>query len=254
MRMFILAAGTGSRLFPLTKNTPKSLLDLGDGVSLLERQIETAIEAPGVDEVYIITGYKSGQIEEKVRDYGSDIKIRAVFNPFYDVSNNLVSLWCVNQLMLGDDFLITNGDNLYRKDVLGEHIVPNQNPGIYLTISKKDTYDDDDMKVLIDEDQNIVRVSKEIGLEEAQAESVGLVLVRGERLREIYANKVVQLLKDKTYLGRFWLETFNALAHDGVFTKTIEIPAEAWAEVDFHPDIAMIREEITTRLKDPFGG
>ena len=40
MRMFILAAGTGSRLFPLTKNTPKSLLDLGDGVSLLDNPAE----------------------------------------------------------------------------------------------------------------------------------------------------------------------------------------------------------------------
>lgn len=253
MRMFILAAGTGSRLFPLTKNTPKSLLDLGDGVSLLERQIETAIEAEGVEEVYIVTGYKSGQIEEKVRDYGADIAIRAVYNPFFDVSNNLVSLWCVNQLMLDEDFLITNGDNMYRTDVLAEHVLPNDRPGIYLTISKKDAYDDDDMKVLVDDDDNIISVSKTIDPEQAQAESVGLVLVRGDRMRQIYASKVVQLLKDKAYLNRFWLETFNALAHDGVYTKTIEIPARSWAEVDFHPDIATIREELSARLKDPFG-
>ncbi|MFT4543185.1 MAG: choline kinase [Planctomycetota bacterium] len=248
MRLFVLAAGTGSRLFPLTKNTPMSLLDLGDGVSLLERQIETAISAREIDEIFIVTGYKSGQIEQKILEYKADIKVTAVFNPFFEVSNSLASLWCVNHLTLDQDFVITNGDSHYRNDILNTHVLCNDRPGIYLATSVKDQCDDDDMKVLIDDDGDIARVSKEIPLEEAQAESVGFVLVRGERLRQIYANKVVDLLKDKTYLNRFWLETFNAVAHDGVYTKTTEIPADAWSEVAFHPDIATIRNEISSRM------
>jgi len=40
MKMIILAAGKGTRLGPLTKNTPKSLLDLGNGQTVLEKQLE----------------------------------------------------------------------------------------------------------------------------------------------------------------------------------------------------------------------
>jgi len=249
MRMFILAAGTGSRLYPLTKNTPKSLLDLGHGSTLLESQIEAAIASEEIKEVCIITGYKSGQIEERIRSYAGNIRLRTVYNPFFESTNNLVSLWCAHLLMEDQDFVITNGDNLYRSGLLKTHVIRHRQPGIYLTVSRKSgPYDEDDMKVVTDGDGNIARVSKEIPLQEAQAESVGLVMVRGERLRSIFANKVVNLLKNRDYLGRFWLETFNALAHDGVFTKTLEIPADAWSEVDFHPDIATIRAELSHTL------
>jgi L-glutamine-phosphate cytidylyltransferase len=253
MRMFILAAGTGSRLYPLTKNTPKSLLDLGQGGTLLESQIEAAIVSGEVDEVCIITGYKSGQIEERIRHYDAQIKLRTVFNPFFDVTNNLVSLWCAHLLMTEGDFIITNGDNLYRSDVLRTHVIVNRQPGIYLTVSRKadGVYDEDDMKVIVDADGNIVRVSKEIAADKANAESVGLVMVRGERLRQIFAGKIVQLLKHKDYLNRFWLEIFNALAHDGVFTKTLEIPQDCWSEVDFHPDIALLRAELAHHTLTP---
>jgi len=41
MRIIVLAAGKGERLYPLTKNTPKPLLDLGDGTTILEKQLES---------------------------------------------------------------------------------------------------------------------------------------------------------------------------------------------------------------------
>ena len=37
MNLIILAAGQGKRLYPLTKDTPKSLLDLGDGTTYFYR-------------------------------------------------------------------------------------------------------------------------------------------------------------------------------------------------------------------------
>ncbi|MCK4980246.1 MAG: CTP--phosphocholine cytidylyltransferase, partial [Candidatus Delongbacteria bacterium] len=36
MRAIIIAAGKGTRLYPLTKNTPKSLLEIGNGITMLE--------------------------------------------------------------------------------------------------------------------------------------------------------------------------------------------------------------------------
>ena len=54
MRLFVLAAGKGTRLWPLTKTTPKILLDTGSGLTLLDKQIENAIESKEIDEVVLI--------------------------------------------------------------------------------------------------------------------------------------------------------------------------------------------------------
>ena len=54
MKLFILAAGKGTRLWPLTRNTPKSLIDISDGTTLLERQIEAAINSEIFEEIIII--------------------------------------------------------------------------------------------------------------------------------------------------------------------------------------------------------
>lgn len=252
MNLIILAAGTGSRLYPLTKNTPKSLLDLGDGVSLLEKQIESAIKSDVIDKIYIVTGYKSGQIEEKIKEYNKDIEIETIFNPFYLVSNNLASVWCANSVLLQKDFIITNGDNLYRKNVLPEFTSINE--GIHLTISYKDEYDDDDMKVILDDNKSVVHVSKQVPLPDVMAESVGLVGIFGERYRSAFVKKVIRMLHSEEKLQFFWLRTFNELVSDGLKVETIQIGSDDWAEVDFHPDIMTIRKEVFANLSEKIDG
>ncbi len=246
MNLIILAAGTGSRLYPLTKNTPKSLLDLGDGVSLLERQIEDAIKSGVIEKIYIVTGYKSAQIEAKVKDYNKDIALETIFNPFYSVSNNIASVWCAHPVLLEKDFIITNGDNLYRKSVLP--VFSEKENGIHLTISYKDVYDDDDMKVILDDTAAVQHVSKQIPLPDVMAESVGLVGVFGERYRTAFVKKVIRMLHSEDKLQFFWLRIFNELIEDGLKVETIAIDKDDWAEVDFHPDIVTIRNEVFANL------
>ncbi|HHJ36507.1 MAG TPA: hypothetical protein ENJ87_12145, partial [Gammaproteobacteria bacterium] len=53
MNLFILAAGKGSRLYPLTKDRPKSLIELTDGTTILERQIGVALESGRFSKIYI---------------------------------------------------------------------------------------------------------------------------------------------------------------------------------------------------------
>ena len=68
MRAIILAAGKGERLMPLTNNTPKSLLELANGTSVLESQLLSIHEA-GIREVAIVKGYLTEQIEPKIKKY-----------------------------------------------------------------------------------------------------------------------------------------------------------------------------------------
>ena len=245
MKMIILAAGKGSRLMPLTENTPKSLIDIGNGTTMLEQQIKGAIKCSRIKEVIIITGYKSEQIEAKVKGYRSDIPIKIVFNPFYDVSNNLASLWTSHHVMLDDDFIITNGDNIYEDsiyEILNAEC--DKGEGIKVCVDFKDQFDSDDMKVSLKRSGDILKISKKIPEKEIDVESVGLTIVKGENYRRLFRDKIIELLKKEEYRDKFWLEILNSLVQDGLPIKTFEVPANDWREVDFHPDMEDIREII----------
>ena len=56
MKAVILAAGVSRRLYPLTYNTPKCLIELG-GKSILNHQLDSLIES-GINDVTFIVGYQ----------------------------------------------------------------------------------------------------------------------------------------------------------------------------------------------------
>jgi len=241
MRIIILAAGKGTRAIPLTKNTPKSLLDIGHGVTLLEKQIENIQKSKVIDEIVLVVGYLADQIEAKIKMHKENgIEITTIYNPFYEMSNNLISLWMAKQKM-DEDFIVTNGDNIFEPDVFAD-IVRKHKDGIFLTINKKNEFVDGDMKVLLD-DNTIIKVSKEIENSKADCESVGLVLVKGERYRKIFVESMEKLARNKEYLNKFWLEIFNLMASNGIAIKPFEIDGKnKWREVDFHLDLEETRK------------
>jgi choline kinase len=248
MRLFILAAGTGSRLYPLTKDTPKSLLDIGGGATLLERQIQAACASSLVREIVIITGYRSAQVDDWLAARSYPVPVRPLFNPFYRTTNNLVSLWCARQLMEAQDFIVTNGDNLYQNGAFAQAAAASTQHAIALTISRKSHYDEDDMKVRLDANSNVLRVGKDLPAETANAESIGLAFIRGETARRRFAQTIDQLLQEPDNHNRFWLLTFNALIENGVTVSTVPVSAGDWAEVDFHPDVDTVRNKLAAEI------
>jgi len=240
MKIIILAAGKGERLYPLTKNTPKPLIDLGNGETLLERQLNYLSNSGVIDEVVIVIGYLHEQIESKLKSFNTNLKIKTVYNPFYDMSNNLISLW-LSKYEMNEDFIIANGDNIITSEVMRD-LVLNTDQGIFVTVCYKDNYSEEDMKVTLDNNKRILRVSKEI--KKGNGESVGLVKVCGEKFRKIYQDVLEELARNANYLNKFWLETFNILANRGVEINSFEIDKEKWREVDFHFDLKDIKDLI----------
>ena len=71
MKALILAAGRGHRLRPHTNRTPKCLLTIEPGVSILHRQIALLTRA-GVDRIIVIAGFgrvgrRVGQVNRRGR-------------------------------------------------------------------------------------------------------------------------------------------------------------------------------------------
>jgi len=76
----LLAAGTGSRLQPLTDDTPKCLT-MVNGKTILERLI-------------MVVEYLDHCIREYLSNLNTDLSIEYVSNPRYRTTNNIYSLYC----------------------------------------------------------------------------------------------------------------------------------------------------------------
>lgn len=99
MRAILLAAGMGTRLRPLTLNTPKSLIEV-NGKPLLERQVEF-LKEKGINEIIVLTGYLNDKFEYLKEKYG----VKLVYNDKYNVYNNVYTMYLVKDY-LADSYVI----------------------------------------------------------------------------------------------------------------------------------------------------
>ena len=248
MKAIILAAGKGERLMPLTSDTPKSLLELENETTLLESQLIT-INKTVIDKVVIVTGYLTEKIESKVQRYSKEynIDIQIIYNPFFDISNNLLSLWQAKHEM-ESDFIIINGDDIFNDSVLLGLLEHDKNELITMVIDRKETYDEDDMKLIV-ENGRILEVSKKIPLNEANGESIGMSRVTGEA-KAIMVDTMERMVRNKKNMQVFYLAMIQELINQGIVVGYHEISSKDWAEIDFHPDLEDIRKKISTFNKE----
>lgn len=102
MRAIILAAGMGTRLRPLTNDTPKSLVKVA-GEPMAERQIKF-LKEKGIDDIIVVTGYLKEKFEYLKEKYG----VKLIHNDKYDVYNNLYTMYLVREYL--QDSYVTEAD------------------------------------------------------------------------------------------------------------------------------------------------
>ncbi len=83
-RAVFLAAGFGSRLVPITFNTPKPLVRVG-GTRMIDTLLD-AVAAAGIPEIYVVRGYLGEQFDQLLYKYPN---IKFLENPKYNEENNI---------------------------------------------------------------------------------------------------------------------------------------------------------------------
>ena len=242
MKAIILSAGQGKRLLPLTERAPKCMLPVL-GRPLVGRQID-ALKQCGVDDITVVVGFGAELVEAGLEErygaverYGAAARegarrIRTLYNPFYTITDNLVSCWVARGEMQSE-FLILNGDTLFAASVLQRLLSAPEHP-ITLAVSRKDVYDDDDMKVIRDGDR-LLSVGKKLPREQVNAESIGMMTFRGDGPR-LFREAMDRALRTPAALSQWYLSLIDALGKTGVvFTQ--EISATGWTEVDSPADL-----------------
>lgn len=235
MKAILISAGKGERLYPLTKNTPKSLLEIGNGLTLLETQLHSLLEN-NIKDIVIIVGYKADQIEAKLKDYQKKLNITTVYNPFYDISNNLLSVWMARYYMQ-DEFISINGDDIFTPEVVEKLLKSNYD--ITMVIDEKKEYDDDDMKV-IHKDGLILEVNKKINPQKANGESIGMIKFSNKG-PSIYTSVLDEMVRIPENRNVFYLKAIQEIIDKGFKVNYSLCKETDWSELDFHPDLKLIR-------------
>jgi len=119
----LLAAGAGSRLSSLTKDTPKCLTEVG-GVPILARLVNNLREN-GIDRLVVVTGHLSGHIGEFLKDKAGDIQIDYIFSPEYRTTNNIYSLWLARD-HIQEPFLLVESDLVFDACMLENMLQPDK--------------------------------------------------------------------------------------------------------------------------------
>ena len=125
-RAIFLAAGFGSRLVPITLNTPKPLV-LVNGQKIIETLLDAVVKAE-IKEIIIVTGYLGEQFEILLKKYPN---IKFVYNEKYNEANNISSAYLIkdkfaNSYVLESDLLLYNPNLIrkyeYQSNFLGKYV------------------------------------------------------------------------------------------------------------------------------------
>jgi len=231
----LLVAGIGSRLRPLTDSIPKALVQVGHR-TILEHAVQK-LRATGISRFVFATGYR----EQAVRDAARSLGIDAVFchNPNFETTQNSVSLALCREALDGRAFFKLDGDLLFESAVLERlgRAAGGEAVGLHAAVDGVRPLDIEAMKVSCDNQGQILAFGKQLPLEGADGESIGIEHVSAEAARGLF-----QALHQKLQCGcvdRYYEDVYSELiAAKELRGRRVEVGDLAWAEVDTMEDLA----------------
>jgi len=150
MQALILAAGMGTRLKDLTKDSAKCMVKV-NGKTLIERMLNQ-LDRLNLREIIIVAGYKADKLISYINSLDIKTPISFVKNDFYKKTNNIYSLYIARECLQKDDTLLLESDLIFSDGVL-RRLINNPYPDLAL-VAKYENWMDGTV-VTIDSQYNI---------------------------------------------------------------------------------------------------
>ena len=223
MKAIILAAGKSSRLYPITLNKPKCLLNI-HGKKLIEHQIEL-LKLCGIDDILVVTGYLHEKIEKILGK-----KVRYKYYHRYKDTNNLYTLHSVKN-ELNEDLIILFSDVLLSKKTLARCI---DNEEDYSLIVDTNNISINTMRVIINSD-SVKEIGNQIDLDNASGNFIG-VAKYSKKGAIILKNHIEKLVKNGKCLDDYYTAALNKISEENININYIDTNKSPWVEIDFEED------------------
>ena len=245
-RAVILAAGMGSRLSPLTLETPKCLTEI-NGQPILLRALR-ALASQGLSEAVIVVGHHAHKVRERVGSSCCGLAISYVDAPRYLTTNNIRSLWDARDYC-DEDIVLLEGDVVFDEKVLAEilqqpgsaaAVVPYQRE-LSGTIVRRDANDSITEFVLaVDQDEDFAI--------EGAYKTANIYLLRGEMMRSHFLPRLGRNVESGQVDDYYETVLRDLVADESLVDFTaVDISAHRWSEVDDHHDLATTQFQFLDR-------
>ncbi len=169
MEAIILAAGVSRRLYPVTYNTPKCLLEVG-GKPITNYQLE-ALQANGITNITMVIGYYREMLVEHLEKNFPDLNFNFITNQHFFETNTSYSVNLCSEVLRSNEILLMNGDVLYPVALL-ERIIKSPKKDVLAVDAK--SCDREEVKVIEGADNRIVAISKKLIPENCLGEFIGV--------------------------------------------------------------------------------
>lgn len=244
MKAVLLAAGSSTRLYPLTHDTPKCLLEVG-GQTLLEHQLD-ALALCDVAEVVVVTGYLSHLIEAKIEAVKSRYKFAFTFvsNPLFAQTNNIYSLAVAGEKLNGHAFLCLHADVLFHPQIL--QTAARSKDHVCLIADREVLVETMKLKA---RDNNVLAIGKHVTIDEASGTFLGIAKFSEAGSRCMFAE--VERLIEAGETNLYFTAGIERLIAAEFSVQVEFISGLPWIEIDFAEELEHARAQNYDFIQTP---
>ena len=216
MKAIILAAGRGTRLYPITLNKPKGLLEIGNE-TILDRLVRQFREAR-IDDILIVVGYQ----KECLINHFNDSVRYATYEDF-STTNNLHTLWSVKN-ELNDDVIITFSDLVMHQSIVDNLVKSNSD--ITMAIDTSQVLDGT-MRVAIN-NANIKNITT-TSIDEADGNFIGIAKISQNGCK-LLVNEMSEIING--HFQDYYTIAVDNISRRGVAVNYFDARDFPWREID----------------------
>lgn len=239
-KVLILAAGRGKRLVPLTASRPKCLVEIG-GYPILFYQLR-ALEACGIRDIVMVTGYRASMIEKYVAKNFPELHVQFIKNPHYQNTDKLYS-WLLAKDSIKESLLSMDSDIIFHPAIISAALsIPRENNAALFCRRKCVK---DETKVRVDSDGMIMNIGKDLKPGETSGKFTG-IYVFSKNFSKLFftiAKGLQPFTKDATeYTIRKIGDEQNLLIHG------LDVSQYPFAEIDSLEDLRTAEKEVLPKI------
>jgi len=243
MKAIILAAGVGSRLHPITKEKPKTLVCI-NGKPILGHILDALLQN-GIHDVIICTGFKANLVIEYCRSFFPDMRFIFIQNDDYANTNNMYSFYLA-KCHLNEDFLLMNADVVFDPRIISGL---SKKSGSFIAV-EKGSYNEESMKISIDSSHRITGISKILPKKEAYGCSIDIYRIAKEDIPVLIAE--MEMIISKRGDRNQWTEVLldNLFKSNHLKAYPFDVNPCPWAEIDDFQDLASAEVLFNHRIRE----
>lgn len=247
MKALILAAGFGSRLMPLTQNTPKCLVEY-KGAKILDYELKALREA-GIGEIGIVGGY----LFDTIKEYASGQGICHIYqNTNFARTNMVTTLFCAYEFLQKciddkEDVLISYADIIYSQEIIRSLVGCKKDFAIAVDMGWQDLWEKRFADILSDAEtlkldgEYIIELGKKPqSIEQIEGQYMGLFRFSAKflpKILEFYKKLDRNVLYDGKDFDNMYMTSFLQALIDAGFRAHCVKNIWWWLEIDNLSDL-----------------